>query len=282
MTSYFNLDSEKKINEFLILREINRGSYGSVLETINLKNNNKYALKIIRNEDRFRKQSKHEITVLKNLNEKNYKNKYPIIKFYGYFNFKNHICLIFELLSDMNLGDLLKKTKYKGLEIKNVIKFSRQIAYAIKFIHNLNFIHCDLKPQNIVLVNKKKCKIKILDFGISRLDKYINNYFYIQSLYYRSPEVFEKKNYNKKIDIWSYGCILAELYTGFPFIYGNDEDKQYKLTLDVNNLIMNLKSKNNESLLPLKKLLLKCLQINHKNRVNIDNIIKDNFLKLTT
>jgi serine/threonine protein kinase len=280
MDSYFKFEPNKNINNFLILREINRGSYGSVLEALNLKNSCKYALKIIRNEERFRKQCHHEINILKNLNNNNNNNKYPIIKYYGYFDFEKHFCLIFELLSDINLADLMKKTNYNGLELKNVVKFSRQIAHAVKFIHNYNYIHCDLKPQNIVMVNSKKCKIKILDFGISRVDKEINNYFYVQTLYYRSPEIFEKKNYNKMIDIWSLGCIIGELYTGFPLIYGKDDDSQYKLIKNIKNIIINLKTKNNDNLENLKDVLSKCLTHNFNYRYDIHKILNTNFLKL--
>lgn len=279
MESYFQFQPNQNINNFLILREINRGSYGSVLEGLNIKNNKKYALKIIRNEERFRKQCHHEINILKNLNQNNESNKYPIIKYYGYFDFKKHFCLIFELLSDMNLADLMKKTNYKGLELKNVVKFSRQLAHAVKFIHKHNYIHCDLKPQNIVMVNSRKCKIKILDFGISRIDNN-NNYFYVQTLYYRAPEIFEKKKYNKMIDIWSLGCIIGELYTGFPFIYGKDDENQYQLIKTVKNIISNLKSKNNDDLNSLKKILYKCLIHDFNQRYDINQLLNDNFLNL--
>ena len=278
MDTYFQFKPNQNVNNFLILREINRGSYGSVLEALNIKNNKKYALKLIRNENRFRKQCQHEINILKKLNQNNEKNKYPIIKYYGFFDFKNHICLIFELLSDMNLGDLMKKTNYKGLELQNVVKFSRQIAHAIKYIHRNNFIHCDLKLQNIVMVNSKKCKIKILDFGISRVDEKINDYFYVQTLYYRAPEIFEKKNYNKLIDIWSYGCLIGELYTGFPLIYGKDEKHQYKLIKNVKSIISNLKIKNDDNLDYLKDILKKSLIIDPNYRPDINQLLIHKFL----
>lgn len=280
MDSYLKFQPKQSIGNFFILREINRGSYGSVLEVKNLKDNNNYALKVIRNEERFRQQCQHEINILNKLNQNNENNKYPIIRFLGFFDYNKHICLIFELLSDINLADLMKKTNYKGLELKNVIKFSRQIGHAIKYIHNNNYIHCDLKPQNIVMVSAKKCKIKILDFGISRADNHINNYFYVQTLYYRAPEIFEKKNYNKKIDIWSYGCIIAELYSGFPFIYGKDDDNQYQLIKNVNNLIYNFKFKNNDNLENLKHILSKALIHNHNQRYNILQLLQEPFLKI--
>ena len=80
----------------------------------------------------------------------------------------------------------------------------------------------DLKPENI-MVNEKTRKIKIIDFGSSKykkekLELYSN--FYVQTRYYRAPEIFFKMRYNEKIDMWSYGCIIGELLIDFPLFYG--------------------------------------------------------------
>ncbi|VDQ02756.1 unnamed protein product [Trichobilharzia regenti] len=74
-------------------------------------------------------------------------------------------------------------------------------------------IHCDLKPENILLRRAGKSKIKVIDFGSSC---YINEcpYNYIQSRFYRAPEVILGLPYGTPIDMWSLGCILAEFITG--------------------------------------------------------------------
>lgn len=83
-------------------------------------------------------------------------------------------------------------------------------------------IHCDLKPENILCVDPICRKLKIVDFGSGCFrDEQI--YTYVQSRFYRSPEVIMRIKYTEKVDIWSLGCILAELYTGEPLFPGNNE-----------------------------------------------------------
>ena len=81
------------------------------------------------------------------------------------------------------------------------------------YLHHLNIVHCDLKPENILLKSYRKCEIKVIDLGSSCFMS-DNLNLYIQSRSYRSPEVILGLPYDQKIDIWSLGCILAELYTG--------------------------------------------------------------------
>jgi dual specificity tyrosine-phosphorylation-regulated kinase 1 len=86
-------------------------------------------------------------------------------------------------------------------------------------------IHCDLKPENILLRNPKRSAIKVIDFGSSC---YTNDrmYTYIQSRFYRAPEVLLGLSYSHPIDMWSLGCILVELHTGEPIFSGSDEFEQ--------------------------------------------------------
>jgi dual specificity tyrosine-phosphorylation-regulated kinase 2/3/4 len=85
-----------------------------------------------------------------------------------------------------------------------------------------NVIHCDLKPENILMKPGKKAEIKVIDFGASCL---VNEklHAYIQSRFYRAPEVVLGINYNQAIDVWSAGCILAELASGFPLFPAENE-----------------------------------------------------------
>jgi serine/threonine protein kinase len=90
---------------------------------------------------------------------------------------------------------------------------ARQCLQALVYLHHLNIVHCDLKPENILLKSYSRCEIKVIDLGSSCFMS-DNLNMYIQSRSYRSPEVILGLPYDKKIDIWSLGCILAELYTG--------------------------------------------------------------------
>ncbi len=77
------------------------------------------------------------------------------------FVFRNHVCLIFDLLS-INLYDFLKKNRFKGFNINIIRKFAIQILYALKFLNHHKIIHCDLKPENILLKTPNKTGIKVL------------------------------------------------------------------------------------------------------------------------
>ena len=83
-------------------------------------------------------------------------------------------------------------------------------------------MHCDLKPENIMLKQPNKSGIKVIDYGSSCMHNE-RIYTYIQSRFYRAPEIILGIPYTSAIDMWSFGCILAELYTGFPLFPGESE-----------------------------------------------------------
>ena len=81
---------------------------------------------------------------------------------------RNHLCLVFELLS-YNLYDLLRNTNFRGVSLNLTRKFAQQLCTALCFLSapELQIIHCDLKPENVLLCNPKRSAIKIVDFGSS-------------------------------------------------------------------------------------------------------------------
>lgn len=97
-------------------------------------------------------------------------------------------------------------------------------------VHNV--IHCDLKPENILLAHPLRSEIKTIDFGSSCFESE-KVYTYIQSRFYRSPEVILGMTYGMPIDMWSLGCILAELYTGYPIFPGENEQEQLACIMEV-------------------------------------------------
>ena len=93
-------------------------------------------------------------------------------------------------------------------------------------------IHCDLKPENILLCDPRRADVRVIDFGSScKADEKV--YTYIQSRFYRSPEVILGSEYGMGIDMWSIGCILAELYTGYPIFPGENEQEQLACIMEI-------------------------------------------------
>ena len=154
--------------------------------------------------------------------------EHNIVRLKRHFVWRNHLCLVFELLS-YNLYDLLRNTHFRGVSLNLTRKFASQLCVAMSFLSSsrLNIIHCDLKPENILLVTPKRSLVKIVDFGSSCYsDQKI--YQYIQSRFYRSPEVILGISYTQMIDIWSLGCILVEMHTGEPIFSGINEVSIFK------------------------------------------------------
>ncbi|OQV19993.1 Dual specificity tyrosine-phosphorylation-regulated kinase 1A [Hypsibius exemplaris] len=117
------------------------------------------------------------------------------------FMWRNHLCLVFELLS-YNLYDLLRKSNFRGVSLNLTRKFGQQLLTSLMFLstREMQIIHCDLKPENILLCNPKKSVIKIIDFGSScQMGQQFYNY--IQSRFYRAPEVLLNLPYDLAIDM---------------------------------------------------------------------------------
>jgi len=110
-------------------------------------------------------------------------------------------------------------------------RFAVQILEALKFLKKQRIIHCDLKPENILLKEIDKLDIKIIDVGSSSFETG-KLYHYVQSRYYRAPEVILGIPYSCSIDMWSFGCILAELFIGSPLFPGESEHEQLSLFIE--------------------------------------------------
>ena len=125
----------------------------------------------------------------------------------------------------MNLYHFLKFNRFQGLSMNLVRRFAVQILQALVLLQRNRIIHCDLKPENILLKQSNRSTIKVIDFGSSCfVDKKV--YTYIQSRFYRAPEVILGIGYSTSIDMWSFGCILVELFTGYPIFPGDSEIQQ--------------------------------------------------------
>ena len=237
-----NLDNEEYnlivhvddiINNYHIVDLLGQGISGRVYEVY--KNNdtkNRYALKIIKNKKVYRNQSLIELKIVTTLN-KNFplNNHYDshIISVYDYFFYQEHLCIIFELLNE-NLYQLSQHNHLQGISLNSINFIIKQLLEAVEQVHRMGIIHCDIKPENILLKiniekNKSDISVKLTDFGSACIK---NNPIFsiVQSLFYRAPEVILGIPYTQAIDIWSIGLVAIELFLGGPLLPGYSEYDQ--------------------------------------------------------
>ncbi|GMH46599.1 hypothetical protein TrVE_jg8886 [Triparma verrucosa] len=220
-------------DRYTIIEKIGKGSFGQVVRAFDNTTNQECAIKIIKSKKPFTLQARTEIELLEQLKDKDQKDEHNVVRLIDHFFFRGHQCLVFEMLS-LNLYELLKNTQFRGVSLNLIRKFAKQILRALLFLSkpDVNIIHCDLKPENILLRSPRRSAIKVIDFGSScKSDKKM--YSYIQSRFYRSPEVMLGLQYTVAIDVWSLGCILVEMHTGEPLFAGSEQFDQMRKLIEV-------------------------------------------------
>mmetsp|Transcript_43722 Transcript_43722/g.135474 ORF Transcript_43722/g.135474 Transcript_43722/m.135474 type:complete len:723 (-) Transcript_43722:338-2506(-) len=214
-----------------VMNPLGKGSFGQVVRTLDYKSSSHVALKMVRNKKRFHHQALVEVKILEHLRERDVESTSNVVHMLDYFYFRNHLCITFELLS-INLYEFIKNNNFQGVSLGLIRRFAIQLLAALRFLRKQHIIHCDLKPENVLLKNPTKSGIKVIDFGSSCFEDE-RVYTYIQSRFYRSPEVILGIPYDVAIDMWSFGCILAELYTGYPLFPGENEVEQLACIMEV-------------------------------------------------
>lgn len=229
--SYIHVIHDHLAYRYEVLKVIGKGSFGQVTKAYDHKTRTYVAVKIVRNEKRFHRQAAEEIRILELLRSQDTDNKLNIVHMFEHFVFRSHICMTFELLS-INLYELIKKNKFHGFSMQLVRKFAHSVLQCLDTLHRNKIIHCDLKPENVLLKQQGRSGVKVIDFGSSCFD-HQRVYTYIQSRFYRAPEVILGARYGMPIDMWSLGCILAEMATGTPLFAGEDEADQLACIIEV-------------------------------------------------
>ncbi|KAI8091477.1 kinase-like domain-containing protein [Gilbertella persicaria] len=228
---YKSVMNDHLVYRYEIMEELGRGSFGQVVKCYDHKTASTVAVKLIRNKKRFYAQAKTEVKILSDLSKWDPEDRHHNVKMTDSFYFRNHLCIAFECLS-MNLYEFIKVNNFQGFHITLIKRFTIQLLRSLSLLARHGVVHCDLKPENILLKHPTKSTIKVIDFGSSCLENQ-RVYTYIQSRFYRSPEIILGLDYNTAIDMWSLGCIIAELYTGVPIFPGENEQEQLACIMEI-------------------------------------------------
>jgi calcium/calmodulin-dependent protein kinase I len=262
--------------EYIFFNEIGSGKYGKVKLAVNVKTQEKVAIKkikkykISKEEEEFVKFELDILTLLM---------KYPHENVCQIFDIQedvDNIYIIMELVQGGNLEDYIKSKMMKFSEIQNI---SFSIAKGINFLHSQGIVHRDLKPTNILYDTKEnEIKLKITDFGFSRVVGELEILYQpCGSLIYAAPEIFLKKHYNKHVDIWSYGVIVYNLcFKTLPFLTSSSSSKEEVVKAICYSSVV-FPEERTEPLQPLlnsfKELIQGCLKKSIVERFTIDQIM---------
>ncbi|KAH9310338.1 hypothetical protein KI387_025373, partial [Taxus chinensis] len=208
---------------YYVSEYLGSAAFSKAIQAHDLQTGMDVCMKIIKNNKDFFDQSLDEIKILKFVNKHDPADRYHILRLYDYFYHKEHLFIVCELLR-ANLYEFQKFNKESEGEVYFTMPrlqfIARQCLEALEFLHGLGVIHCDLKPENILVKSYSRCEVKVIDLGSSCFQT-DNLCSYVQSRSYRAPEVILGLPYDQKIDIWSLGCILAELCSG-NVLFQND------------------------------------------------------------
>ena len=204
------------INDFEILQNLGKGSYGVVSKVKSKKNQKIYAMKIIDldlvNDDQEITLLKNEIKIIQSLNSPH------IVKYYKHFQIGKKLYILMEYINNGDLKGYIQANlgMQKAIEEKEIWELLYQCISGLCYIHQNKLIHRDIKPANLFLTDDKT--IKIGDFGVSAERKIGGMNFkpeketmMIGTPLYMSPEIFAHESYGSKVDVYSLGCTIYEL-----------------------------------------------------------------------
>jgi cyclin-dependent kinase-like len=209
-------------NKYEVLEVVGEGAYGIVYKCRNKETGKFVAIKKFKEveDELVKKTMKRELRMLQRMHHEN------IVDFVEAFKRKGNLFLVFEYV-EKNLLEILQDSP-RGLEPKLIRHFMYQLCKAIKYLHDQNVIHRDVKPENL-LVNENM-DLKLCDFGFARLISGSSKERltdYVATRWYRAPELLlTQGEYGPEVDYWAIGCIMGELVDGNPLFPGENEIDQ--------------------------------------------------------
>lgn len=212
---------------YLVISSLGKGTFSRVFECIDRRNERSVAVKVLRNDKACLDAGLSEIRVLAQLEKLLCPEEpAPHARLLDYFYFKEHLLIVTDLLGCSLLGfnKIIAGEPCKYFLPNRLAVIASQLLTGLKLMHDAKMVHCDLKPDNVCFASISQCIVKLIDFG-SCLCEHDTRNSYMQSRWYRAPEVMLGMRHDEKIDIWSLGCMLAELLLGYPLFHENSAPK---------------------------------------------------------
>uniref|UniRef100_A0A8D2Q7K6 Homeodomain interacting protein kinase 4 n=1 Tax=Varanus komodoensis TaxID=61221 RepID=A0A8D2Q7K6_VARKO len=209
---------------------LGKGTFGEVVKSWKRSTGEMVAIKILKNDSYRSRIIKNELKLLQTMSEVDTEAAH-IVQFHEFFHDELKFYLVFELL-EQNLFDFQKEHNFSPLAVRHIRTVTTQVLRALAKLKELSIIHADLKPENIMLVDQVRFpfRVKVIDFGSASIFsevRYVKEP-YIQSRFYRAPEILLGLPFCEKVDVWSLGCVMAELHLGWPLYPGNNEYDQIR------------------------------------------------------
>ncbi|XP_030602485.1 ribosomal protein S6 kinase alpha-6-like [Archocentrus centrarchus] len=210
-------------NSYKVEALLGEGCFGQVAKCVNIQTNKAVAIKVTWEDSESLEQATMEMLILEKLRCLD-PDRCNIVKWNGFFLDRGRICLNFELL-DQSLYDYMKDRNNQGLPISELRPILYQLTNALSHLSSMNIVHTDLKPDNVMVVDRHQSpiKVKLIDFGLACSVSSLDPTLCVQPIWRRAPEVMVSAPFNQAIDMWSLGTIAVDMATGWPLYPGETE-----------------------------------------------------------
>ncbi|KAF0040914.1 hypothetical protein F2P81_006812 [Scophthalmus maximus] len=228
----FKIINDHLAYRFQILEVIGTGYSGEVIKCLDHKTKERVAVKVFRDNSSVRRQGEAEVKILKTLRKCDKDRSANIVHIKEKFYFRQHLCITFDLF-DEDLYRALKRTKKPGFSERELRKYTMDMLKCLQLLKKNNIVHGDLKTNNILVLRKDREKhVAVGDYGGSYLTTESHKPP-IHTLNYVAPELLLGKRCSPAIDMWSLGCILAELHIGHLLFIGSNNLCQFRHIMEV-------------------------------------------------
>ena len=213
------LESEPKISDFNLIKELGAGSFGRVLLVQHKITQAKYAIKAIDKRNKANIQEKpyfrREIEIMYRVHHPN------VVKLFGHFEDNNYCYFIMEYIGGGNIYALVPKSR--SISTQQIASIMKDVISAVYFLHHMHpkIVHRDIKPENVLL--DKGMVAKLTDFGWSNyMQGDIKRTTVCGTPVYLAPEIINNQGHDEHVDIWCIGVLLFELMAGYSPWQGDD------------------------------------------------------------